>query len=154
MKIWYSKLLMKCHIVNWWTWLTYTSCFMQWTADLDEEILVVVTQMDHLGIEYNNIAFVLEYFLGGTCKVGFILIKEYLWNPFSLAAAISYIYTARFTSVEQGGNGYIPVGMVWQCSVHTLMVAWQPKGGSYWGDCALVHLGTMSKVDENLHQIV
>ncbi len=51
---------------------------MQWTADLDEEILVVVTQMDHLGIEYNNIAFVLEYFWGGTCKVGFILIKEYL----------------------------------------------------------------------------
>ena len=68
------------------------------TADPDEEIVVVVAQIDRLGIQYNNICFFLDYVLDRTCKnnkVRFMSIKEYGLNPFDVAQAISRFYAAR-----------------------------------------------------------
>ncbi len=71
------------------------------TAGTDEEFVVVVAQMNRLGIQINNISCFLDYISSRHCKIRFISIKEYGLNPYEVAKEMSRYYTTRFMIAEK-----------------------------------------------------
>ncbi len=67
------------------------------TADPDEEIVVVVSKLDRIGVQYNNISFFLDYLYKRTRNkhIQFIPIKEYGLDPYKVGAAVSDYYKTR-----------------------------------------------------------
>ena len=63
------------------------------TADPDEEIVVVVSKLDRLGIEFNKISFFLTYIRRRQVK--FISIKEYGLDPYEVGKANADFHTSR-----------------------------------------------------------
>jgi hypothetical protein len=76
------------------------------TAECDEEIVVVVAQMDRIGIELKHTSFFLDYVFA--CKkIKFISIKEYGLKPHDVAQEISTYYSKR-TFIGQNSSHVNP----------------------------------------------